>query len=267
MFNHGQGWFHSLLGSPEPCVSIPPRAASPWGGQPGWGRTESSPSLSCKAPHGPACATSASATASTLATCPCQPLGCQLLGTHSYHLLKRAALGQWEPACLEGLEECAHPQEGPWAIVTWCETPAFASEQDNLCDTCHTQAPVGSSMTGYPTPRLFWVLPWPGLLPSPLTSLLRPLPRWTTCTNIPISGPDSGEPNLRCKIPVSSLLLLSILPAYFAQWHSGTFTKPPQICMCMLSCFSHVRTLWPHRLQHSRLPCPFAQTHDIESAI
>ena len=206
-------------------------------------------------------------TASTLATCPCQPLGCQLLGTHSYHLLKRAALGQWEPACLEGLEECAHPQEGPWAIVTWCETPAFASEQDNLCDTCHTRAPVGSSMTGYPTPHLFWVLPWPGLLPSPLTSLLRPLPRWTTCTNIPISGPDSGEPNLRCKIPVSSLLLLSILPAYFAQWHSGTFTKPPQICMCMLSCFSHVRTLWPHRLQHSRLPCPFAQTHDIESAI
>lgn len=40
-------------------------------------------------------------------------VGCQLLGTHSYHLLKRAALGQWEPACLEDLEECAHPQEGP----------------------------------------------------------------------------------------------------------------------------------------------------------
>ena len=41
-------------------------------------------------------------------------------------------------------------------------------------------------------------------------------------------------------------------------------TKPPQqswgmtgLCVCMLSCFSHSTSLWPHELQPTRLLCPW----------
>lgn len=85
--------------------AAPPRAASLWERTATVGQVmQARHHPSCKAPRG-----SADAISACLHRLHRAARLWPAAGTHTYHLLKRAALGQWEPACLEGLGECAHP--------------------------------------------------------------------------------------------------------------------------------------------------------------
>ena len=157
--------------------AAPPRAASPWEWAARVGQVlQAHHHPSCKAPR-----SSADAIRARLHRLHRAARLWPAAGTHTYHLLKRVALGQWEPARLQGLGECAHPPWralSHWLTVTGCERPVPLPLSRTISGTHFTlQSSLWDQARLDPQARIFAeFFPHPCLLPSSLTSLLRALP-------------------------------------------------------------------------------------------